>query len=147
MLQKRKSGPFITCLCGDCKTCKERPYYKARYERDKKRIMDTRRLRMLANPELLKRRRNAQAVSREELVAAKKKYVFEYKSHFGCQICGLKDPECLDFHHISDNKKTDVASITNTAANLGALLLEICKCVVICANCHRRLHKQQRLQC
>ena len=56
----------------------------------------------------------------------------------GCIVCGEKDPACLDFHHLHDksfnigNKCRDrsVDSIKN----------EVDKCVVLCANCHRKLH-------
>jgi predicted HNH restriction endonuclease len=57
----------------------------------------------------------------------------------GCLYCAEKDPCCLDFHHQSNDKKY---SISNKLADKTwtALLEEIKKCIVVCANCHRKLH-------
>lgn len=55
----------------------------------------------------------------------------------GCIICGEKDPCCLDFHHLRD-KLFEIGH--NVDITLGSLLKEVDKCVVLCANCHRKLH-------
>ena len=55
-----------------------------------------------------------------------------------CQICGERDPRCLDFHHRNPSEKT--VGIAWGRAGLDTLLKEIEKCDVLCANCHRKLH-------
>lgn len=55
----------------------------------------------------------------------------------GCIVCGEKEICCLDFHHIHD-KEFEVS--TGTEVSLDRLIAEINKCVVLCANCHRKLH-------
>lgn len=55
----------------------------------------------------------------------------------GCVICGEKDVCCLDFHHLED-KDFSIAHATEVSTE--RLYKEISKCVVLCANCHRKLH-------
>lgn len=59
------------------------------------------------------------------------------KKSSGCCICGEKDVACLDFHHISD--KYDQISHMQTHS-LKRIVEEIDKCVILCSNCHRKLH-------
>ena len=56
-------------------------------------------------------------------------------------MCGEKDIACLDFHHIN-NKVRDVSSLIKNE-NLNKVKLEIEKCIVLCSNCHRKLHYKQ----
>ena len=61
------------------------------------------------------------------------------KSSRGCLRCGESDSYALDFHHVKDK----VADIRNgSAINRATLLSEISKCVVLCSNCHRKLHAE-----
>lgn len=55
----------------------------------------------------------------------------------GCVICGEKEQCCLDFHHLR-NKEFAIA--TGTDVSIERLIKELEKCVVLCANCHRKLH-------
>lgn len=56
-----------------------------------------------------------------------------------CVICGESEPVCLDFHHINpDEKKFTIGKHRNKSKE--NLLLEISKCICLCANCHRKLH-------
>lgn len=50
--------------------------------------------------------------------------------------CGEADPVVLDFDHLED-KLDDVSTIVNNGT-WEAVLAEIKKCEVVCANCHRR---------
>ncbi len=76
----------------------------------------------------------------------------------GCCRCGERDPECLDFHHIDPKTKRFTIGngtlsarererlgqagdyLTCLSVGLGDLQREIAKCVLICANCHRKFH-------
>jgi predicted HNH restriction endonuclease len=64
-----------------------------------------------------------------------------------CTKCGLKyngENACIfDFHHSDDSKKTfNLAPFTRKDEDL---LEESKKCLLVCANCHRMLHKDTRV--
>lgn len=56
----------------------------------------------------------------------------------GCVICGEKDLACLDFHHLRDKEFVLASCVKNRG--MSSINKEIDKCVVLCANCHRKLH-------
>lgn len=62
-----------------------------------------------------------------------------------CAQCGEPDQSCLDFHHLDPTSKHDtVANLIYGQASNDMILTEIEKCIVLCANCHRKLHAQER---
>lgn len=63
----------------------------------------------------------------------------QLKCDMGCCVCGLKEGCCLDFHHLRD-KKIEVGRLINNGRTDKYILEEISKCVVLCANCHRKVH-------
>lgn len=71
--------------------------------------------------------------------AKNRDFVKRYKSFCGCKICGEKDSIVLDLHHLSaSTKDADPSSLYGKSRE--RLKTEIRKCVVLCANCHRRVH-------
>lgn len=68
-----------------------------------------------------------------------KKQLDDIKSEKGCLFCKEKDSCCLEFHHVGGSKIEDVGTMKNHAAKQ-KVLAETEKCVVICANCHRKVH-------
>jgi len=66
------------------------------------------------------------------------KFIWDYKAKCGCQHCGEKDPACLDFHHDVGDKESAISNVKTWG--IKKLEEEISKCIVLCANCHRRLH-------
>jgi hypothetical protein len=66
------------------------------------------------------------------------------KAAAGCATCGEKDPRCLDYHHVDRSAKVASVSRLITTGNWSKLMAEIAKCVVQCANCHRKLHPGDR---
>lgn len=51
-----------------------------------------------------------------------------------------KEFVCLDFHHIDSSQKSfDIGKQFHIKA-IGTIINEIKKCVVLCANCHRKVH-------
>ena len=66
--------------------------------------------------------------TREIILEAKKE---------GCVKCSEKEPACLDFHHLG-GKDATVSSMLGM--NDERVEEEINKCVVLCSNCHRKLH-------
>lgn len=68
-----------------------------------------------------------------------KEAVDEYKTKCGCIKCGENDSVCLDMHHIDPTTKESEVS-TLYKYSLKRAMKEVEKCVVLCANCHRKLH-------
>lgn len=61
----------------------------------------------------------------------------ELKQSKGCYSCEESDLAVLDFHHIH-GKDLNVSCMRNYS--IETVKLEIFKCVVLCSNCHRKLH-------
>ena len=58
-----------------------------------------------------------------------------------CSSCGEPCAACLEFHHLDPaSKDVCVSSAVRRGWSVERLLVEIRKCVVLCANCHRKLH-------
>jgi phage FluMu gp28-like protein len=76
---------------------------------------------------------------------AHKEWFVNYKKQLSCSDCGESRSATLDFHHIkpckSDKKIHKLVSDGHTKARL---LKEIEKCVVLCSNCHRIHHHEER---
>jgi hypothetical protein len=71
--------------------------------------------------------------------------VNEIKEKNGCMRCGIKDPRVLEFHHLNtDSKEFNIADYYYSHYSFERLEVEIAKCAVICANCHRILHAEER---
>jgi len=70
-------------------------------------------------------------------------FLNEYKMKCGCVDCGYNEsPHALDFDHLRDKKFGLSYSMTRP---MQAILEEISKCEVVCANCHRiRTHERIR---
>lgn len=66
-----------------------------------------------------------------------KQFINSFKES-GCILCGERDLACLDLHHIQDKLFTISQNITNFSKDV--LEKELKKCVVLCSNCHRKLH-------
>jgi hypothetical protein len=58
----------------------------------------------------------------------------------GCADCGEKHPACLDFHHLDESQKGQTIARMVVRASPANIDAEIAKCVVLCANCHRKRH-------
>lgn len=80
-------------------------------------------------------RRERDAALRAENVAK----INDIKHQRGCICCDERNAVCLDFHHMeSDDKEFGISG--NTHRTWKYIEREINKCIVICANCHRKLH-------
>jgi hypothetical protein len=65
------------------------------------------------------------------------------KASLSCSRCGFSGkPECLDFHHRDPEAKEFTVSAKSRIAKMETLLVEIAKCDVLCANCHRTEHSR-----
>jgi len=60
----------------------------------------------------------------------------------GCSLCDEKDVCCLDFHHLDPSTKTyTICVMLHDCFSWKRIIKEINKCVILCSNCHRKLHK------
>jgi 5-methylcytosine-specific restriction endonuclease McrA len=71
-------------------------------------------------------------------IAAAQEIVGEHLLANPCADCGESDPVCLDFHHLHSKTLNISQLIFSRRRSLAALRAEMAKCVVLCANCHRR---------
>ena len=74
-------------------------------------------------------------------VDQRRRLVYSYLLKNPCIDCGEKDPLVLEFDHVKGNK---VNSISRIIREGGKLTEEMDKCVVRCANCHRRKTAKER---
>ncbi len=84
------------------------------------------------------RYRNSHNESREKLREQNARKVFEYLTNHPCINCGESDPIVLEFDHRNRNDKIESVSILIRNSSWERIELEIQKCDVLCANCHRR---------
>lgn len=111
--KSQKSG--LCCYCKECSCKKE----SNRYSED---VINQREYRKALN------------IKNNDL---KRSYVFNYLAEHPCIDCGESDPIVLEFDHILGKKAGTISNmITNNG--LEKIKEEIKKCVVRCANCHRR---------
>lgn len=76
-----------------------------------------------------------------------RKWFVDYKKALKCDSCGNCDFRVLDFHHKDDNKEADISEVVSSSRwGKKRIMKEIEKCVVLCANCHRILHYEQKHQ-
>jgi transcription elongation factor Elf1 len=69
------------------------------------------------------------------------KWYKELKNGLECYVCGENYTACLDFHHKNaDEKEIEVSLLANDTVSIDRIKKEIDKCVVLCANCHRKYH-------
>jgi hypothetical protein len=65
----------------------------------------------------------------------------ELKSSMECTICNESYHLCLEFHHLNEDEKLDtVSNLVCDCKSKQSILDEISKCIVVCANCHRKIH-------
>ena len=77
---------------------------------------------------------------RQELKA---KWV-EYKSTLKCAKCGFNHIAALDFHHEDPSEKEYNVNRLISNGQFTKAYKEIEKCIVLCANCHRIHHYEEK---
>ena len=67
-----------------------------------------------------------------------------FKATLSCLECGIYHPAILDFHHIDpDMKNASVHTLVGDGRYKKAME-EVEQCVVLCSNCHRVYHYNER---
>lgn len=103
---------------------KQKAYSKTYYETNKARII---------------------ATSKTTAKAYKDKWR-SFKATLKCVQCGQNHPATFDFHHIdSTTKEASINTLLKNRAFKRAME-EVQKCVVLCANCHRIHHHDERAE-
>jgi hypothetical protein len=65
----------------------------------------------------------------------------EWKTQQKCSICDENAPECLDLHHKNPEEKDfNISEYGTAVGSWRRLQKELDKCVVLCSNCHRKVH-------
>ncbi len=70
-------------------------------------------------------------------------FVSSHLSLNPCIDCGEIDPIVLEFDHIVGNKDHNISNMIQRGYGISSIRREIKKCVVRCANCHRRRTAKQ----
>ena len=70
-----------------------------------------------------------------------KEWYVEYKKNKSCVVCGESESVCLDFHHLNgDDKDFLVSKMQYSTYSKETIMKEMEKCVILCSNCHRKVH-------
>ncbi len=68
---------------------------------------------------------------------AQRQALNKYKMSRGCAVCGYNGhPEALEFDHLPGSDKKSTVAMMCDRSSWEALMKEVAKCQVLCANCH-----------
>ena len=114
-----------------CKDCMSK-YHKERYhtiaKESKKRTK-----------EWAKNNKDKVYLRNKQNIIIRKNLINKYKKANGCYFCGESNPTVLDFHH-KDPSKKDYSVSNMVGGSEDKMWKEVKKCIVVCSNCHRKLH-------
>jgi hypothetical protein len=105
-----------------CRPCRA-AYHREHYEANRQRYIDQARRR------------------KEELRAINYELLIQFLRAHPCVDCGENDVLVLEFDHVAGKSFQITAAITYRSWS--DILIEITKCDVVCANCHRRRTAQR----
>ena len=81
----------------------------------------------------------------KETKEEKKAQWYAYKATLSCTKCGFNHIAALDFHH--EDPSTKLGNVHRFISNgqFKKAYEEIKKCIVLCANCHRIYHHDEKV--
>lgn len=131
---------MFTCTTCDL-TKSEKEFHKSK--RTKSGVQSTcKSCRKIIDAESYRKSPERRAVIRQQAKLRKennRRFISRYKSFCKCASCGESEPAALDLHHLDASEKDHDPS-TMLGFSLENIKKEIRKCVVLCANCHRKVH-------
>ena len=78
----------------------------------------------------------------ERVSEGTREYVYNYLLTHPCTACGESDPKVLEFHYIG-GKGWIMSNVIGGGNALVAIQAEIANCVVLCANCQRKISNRE----
>jgi len=89
--------------------------------------------------------RESNKVNTERYKKAGRKLVYEFKLSNPCTSCSESNPVVLEFHHLDPKtKRNDVSNMATHGYSIESIEKEIEKCIILCANCHRKKTAKQQ---
>jgi hypothetical protein len=88
-----------------------------------------------------KRRKHYVALAKKRVNEYRRKmyvFLFNYLKSNPCVDCGEHDPVILEFDHVRGTKVRSISQMVHHCFSYERLQVELKKCEVRCANCHRR---------
>jgi hypothetical protein len=87
------------------------------------------------------RNRNVNAERTLQRRAELRAWVYRLRQSHGCSRCTEDNPACLEFHHVDEaDKEMQIGRMVTHGYSRERIEEEIEKCIVLCANCHRKEH-------
>jgi len=80
---------------------------------------------------------------RRTYVKQQREKVNDFKNSLSCLKCGEDKNHLLDFHHIDPKEKKFKIS-QGFRYSWKRIKQEIDKCIILCSNCHRDFHHQEK---
>ena len=74
----------------------------------------------------------------------KRKAFQDWKATLSCVHCGFSHVAALDFHHTNAEDKEGIVSELARGGQFKKAKAEAEKCIVLCANCHRIHHYEEK---
>jgi hypothetical protein len=115
--------------CKDCQSGQRKKWYEANKETHKASVRD----------------------NKKKAIQLAQQYVWDYLSTHPCVGDGTSpcpnretDPVVLEFDHVRGRKKMAVSNLVKEGYSISVIQEEIAKCVVRCANCHRKKTHKER---
>jgi len=68
----------------------------------------------------------------------------QIKTKSKCVNCGEADIACLEFHHKDSTIKNGELNSMISKFTYDEIMKELENCIVLCSNCHRKLHYKER---
>lgn len=116
---------------------------KIYYEKNKAKVLA--RMAIYAKKNIVKTRAYKAKYKKEQQRLARE-LIIQIKQANPCK-CGESHTRCLDFHHKQDTtKKSEVSRMISNGYSLETIKAEIDKCDIICSNCHRKLHSNNKIR-
>ncbi len=75
---------------------------------------------------------------RRDWLSALARRVDKWKESIGCRCCNERAACCLELHHTNPSEKENHPSSMKTSWD--RFMKEAEKCVVVCSNCHKKIH-------